>query len=193
MIVAHPELPWECHRDLARQTYDEARHYELLRRRIGQLGGTMNAYPVHTGIWDYCQLGTDALEQLCIQQVIQEGHGLDADVVFSAHMAKQGDQETATLFDFIGADEVVHVQLGCRWMWHLADGDATAVHEAFDRGYDRLLAHDYAPRYPVQELERSIAGMTRQQIEKARQVVLGVLSEQMAGLSARGGGHRGGR
>jgi uncharacterized ferritin-like protein (DUF455 family) len=183
MIAAHPELPWECHRDLARQVCDEVRHYELLRRRVEQLGGSMGKYPVHTGVWDYSQLGDSALEQLCLQQVIQEGHGLDADVVFSNHMAKQGDTETAVMFDFVGADEVNHIRLGCRWMLYLADGDPELVWEAFEQGYQRLIDHDYKPKYPVQEHERSIAGMSPRQIAKAREVVAAMIGKQLAELA----------
>jgi uncharacterized ferritin-like protein (DUF455 family) len=189
MIAAYPDLPWRCHRDLARQVYDEVRHYELLKRRVTELGGRMGDYPVHTGIWDYFMLGADPLEKLCIQQVIQESHGLDSDMVFSQYMAKSGDERTAVIFDFIGADETQHVRLGCRWMLELAEGDADRVLEIFEQGYRRLLENRFNPRYPVQERERLIAGMTPAQIGRAREVVLAMIRKQLSALTGSGTGN----
>jgi uncharacterized ferritin-like protein (DUF455 family) len=179
VIAAHPEFPWAGKMDLARQIWDEARHTELLTRRIEQLGGKMGDYPVHIHIWEYFYMGDDLIEQLCIQQVIQEGHGLDSDIVFSAQMAQQGDMETSVMFDFIGADEVIHVRLGCRWMTHFAHGDTDRVMAAFNSGYEKLLAQEYSPRFAVQEKERLIAGMNKEQVARARQVVFDVLMKEM--------------
>jgi uncharacterized ferritin-like protein (DUF455 family) len=181
MVLAHDELPWEAKRDLARQACDEARHFEILRRRVLELGGVMGDFPIHLGVWQYCQLGRDAAEQLCLQQVIQEGHGLDANIVFSGQQARIGDPATAAIFDFIGADETGHVRTGCTWLRHLAGDDEQKALEVFHRGYEMLLAHGYAPKDPVQEPQRLIAGMTRKQIARAKQVVLDIMIAQFSG------------
>jgi uncharacterized ferritin-like protein (DUF455 family) len=187
VIVRHPDIPWECKRDLARQVDDEARHFELLARRVTELGGHMGDYPIHHGIWDYFTLGTTPLEELCIQQVIQEGHGLDADVVFADLCRKDGDRVTARLFDFIGADEVGHVRIGTTWMRHFAGGDDDCVLSVFEDCYRRLEEHAFGSRFVVQEKERLLAGMTRAQVARARQTVLDTMARTLRKTPGDGG------
>ncbi|GHI03943.1 hypothetical protein AQI88_08290 [Streptomyces cellostaticus] len=179
IMVRHPDLPWDCKRDLARQIDDEARHYELLARRVAELGGRMGDFPIHHGIWDYFTLGRTPLEELCIQQVIQEGHGLDADVVFADLCRKEGDGVTARLFDFVGADEVGHVRIGTRWMRHFADGDDERLLAVFEDCYRRLEERAFGSKFVVQENERLLAGMTHAQIARARRTVLATMSRAM--------------
>nr|WP_176453467.1 DUF455 family protein [Geobacillus stearothermophilus] len=170
-ITDNPDMPWEFYFDLSRQCYDEARHTEMLIKRVEELGGKDGMLPIFLDIWESIQLGENLAEKIAIQQVIQEGHGLDSDVIFTEYMANLKDYETAAIFDYITVDEVSHVRLGCKWLIYLCKGDKDQALITLDNAYKKLIHHGYRPKMPVQEKERIWAGMSEDQIAKAKEVV----------------------
>jgi hypothetical protein len=122
----HPEMPWDFHVDMARQTWDEVRHakiHEILMRQ--ELGCKWGDYPIGFGyfksIYAYDLLGRLALFNGTSEQRAMWRHSHRRKVLL-----EQGQEIVATVFDYLLADEVPHVHNGTRWGTYLLDGDEKA-------------------------------------------------------------------
>jgi hypothetical protein len=125
----HPEMPWDFHVDMARQTWDEVRHakiHEILMRQ--ELGCKWGDYPIGFGyfksIYAYDLLGRLALFNGTSEQRAMWRHSHRRKVLL-----EQGQEIVAMVFDYLLADEVPHVHNGTRWGTHLLGGDEKAYRE----------------------------------------------------------------
>ncbi len=114
----HPEMPWDFHVDMARQTWDEIRHAEILDRLLAtELGGHWGDHPV----------GFDAFRSIYALDLVGRLALVD------------GEQETVQrrtvliehgqVRDYLLADAVPHVHTAARWGMHLLGGDERAYRE----------------------------------------------------------------
>lgn len=122
----HPEMPWDFHVDMARQTWDEARHarvHDVLMQT--ELGCTWGDYPVgfayFRSIYAYDLLGRLALFNGTSEQRAMWRHSHRRKVLVA-----RGQENVAKVFDYLLADEVPHVHNGARWGAHLLGGDERA-------------------------------------------------------------------
>jgi hypothetical protein len=110
----HPEMPWDFHVDMARQTWDEIRHAEVLDRLMAtELDCHWGDYPV--GFGDFKSIyALDLLGRLA------RTHGT------SGRKIELADESIA---DYLMADDVAHVHNAARWGTHLLGGDENAYRE----------------------------------------------------------------
>jgi uncharacterized protein DUF455 len=125
----HPEMPWEFHVDMARQTWDEIRHAEVHDRLMAtELGCHWGDYPVGFGhfksIYALDLLGRLALFNGTSEQQAMWRHSHRRKVLIDL-----GQGTIARVFDYLLADEVPHVHNGVRWGTHLLGGDEGAYRE----------------------------------------------------------------
>ncbi len=134
----HPELPWDFHVDMARQTWDEIRHAEVHDRLMAtELGCRWGDYPVgfsyFRSIYAHDLLGRLALFNSTSEQKAMWRHSHRRRVLL-----EQGQEQVAKVFDYLLADEVPHVHNGLRWGAFLMEGDEAAykarVHELRGEG-----------------------------------------------------------
>lgn len=125
----HPEMPWDFHVDMARQTWDELRHarvHEILMRT--ELGCRWGDYPVgfsyFRSIYAYDLLGRLALFNGTSEQKAMWRHSHRRKVLVDL-----GQENVAKVFDYLLADEVPHVHNGVRWGTYLLGGDERAYRE----------------------------------------------------------------
>jgi Protein of unknown function (DUF455) len=125
----HPEMPWDFHLDMARQTWDELRHarvHEILMRT--ELGCAWGDYPVgfsyFRSIYAYDLLGRLALFNGTSEQRAMWRHSHRRKVLVA-----RGQESVAKVFDYLLADEVPHVHNGARWGAYLLGGDDRAYRE----------------------------------------------------------------
>jgi Protein of unknown function (DUF455) len=122
----HPEMPWDFHVDMARQTWDEMRHakvhYMLMPTELGCRWGD---YPVtfsyFKSIYSHDLLGRLALFNGTSEQKAMWRHSRRREV-----LTERGQEKVAMVFDYLLADEVPHVHNGVRWGAHLLGGDEAA-------------------------------------------------------------------
>jgi hypothetical protein len=136
----HPEMPWDFHCDMARQTWDELRHakvHDLLMKE--ELDCRWGDYPVGFSYFKsiYAQdlLGRLALFNSTSEQKAMWRHSHRRKVLVDL-----GQERVARVFDYLLADEVPHVHNGLRWGAYLLDGDEAAYREkvrALRAGLDR--------------------------------------------------------
>jgi hypothetical protein len=125
----HPEMPWDFHVDMARQTWDELRHarvHDILMKT--ELGCSWGDYPVgfsyFRSIYDYDLLGRLALFNGTSEQKAMWRHSHRRKV-----LVERGQEQVAKVFDYLLADEVPHVHNGTRWGSWLLGGDENAYRE----------------------------------------------------------------
>jgi hypothetical protein len=125
----HPEMPWDFHVDMARQTWDELRHARVHHILMAtELGCRWGDYPVgfsyFKSIYAYDLLGRLALFNGTSEQKAMWRHSHRRKV-----LVDQGQAQVAKVFDYLLADEVPHVHNGTRWGSWLLGGDEHAYRE----------------------------------------------------------------
>jgi hypothetical protein len=122
----HPEMPWDFHVDMARQTWDEVRHakvHDLLMK--DELGCAWGDYPVgfsyFKSIYAY-----DLLGRLCLFNGTSEQRAMWRHSHRRKTLMELGQERVALVFDYLLADEVPHVHNGVRWGSHLLGGSEKA-------------------------------------------------------------------
>jgi Protein of unknown function (DUF455) len=122
----HPEMPWEFHIDMARQTWDEMRHarlHSLLMPK--ELGCRWGDYPVgfsyFRSVYAHDLLGRLALFNSTSEQKAMWRHSHRRKV-----LVERGQEQIAQVFDYLLADEVPHVHNGTRWGTYVCGGDEAA-------------------------------------------------------------------
>jgi bacterioferritin (cytochrome b1) len=110
---------------LARQAADEAKHYELIAKRLGQLGFDADAFdPLAGGVGPLTRyletLGT-SVERVAAGQFTREAIAIVKNRQFIDFCERVGDKATAALYrDVIEPDERHHHELGRRTLLRLA-------------------------------------------------------------------------
>ena len=120
-------LPWQFTLDMARQCWDEARHAEMMVKRLellGQLDTTQaEPYPLDNGPWHDIYPG-GLFQRLVAMNRGIEGLALDAHVHRAGSFTEVGDIVGAGTHIFIVADEAPHVGFGNRWLRYLLRHDS---------------------------------------------------------------------
>jgi hypothetical protein len=125
----HPDMPWDFHVDMARQTWDEIRHAEVHDRLMAtELDCHWGDYPIGFGyfksIYALDLLGRLALFNGTSEQKAMWRHSHRRKV-----LVELGQERIADVFDYLLADEVPHVHNGTRWGTHLLGGDEQAYRD----------------------------------------------------------------
>ena len=95
---------------------DEARHFEMVAARLGELGGAYGDLPAHDGLWAAAEATGDNLTaRLAIAPMVLEARGLDVTPGMIDRLNAVGDGPSATVLSVIYREEVGHVACGRRW------------------------------------------------------------------------------
>ncbi|WP_233281410.1 ferritin-like domain-containing protein [Sphingomonas changnyeongensis] len=95
---------------------EEAMHFALLDRRLGQLGSAYGDLPAHDGLWQAATAtAADPLARLAVVPMVLEARGLDVTPATIARFDALGDHATTRILTRILNDEVRHVGAGSRW------------------------------------------------------------------------------
>lgn len=137
--------PWEFYRDLARHLWDETRHCMLGEVAFASQGIDFTQIPTHIGFANYPNTELPPPERYAflwgIEQGLMSKSGKQAEVA----LAEAGGDERATVFqDFDWADEVLHAQIGRRWLEpHFRTREAMlAVYDRIRPAYDAMKDED---------------------------------------------------
>lgn len=109
-------LPKEYYHDWLRVTLEELGHFEMLRRRLSELGSDYGELPVHDGLWRVADdTAHDVLARLALVPRCMEARGLDVTPGMIERLEQAGDRDSVKILRKILADEVGHVALGSKW------------------------------------------------------------------------------
>jgi len=139
------DQPWEFYHDLARHLWDETRHSMLGEIAFAAQGIDFTQLPSHVGFAAYpnTQLPPDDRYAFLwgIEQGLMGKSGKQAEVA----LARAGGDDLATLFqDYDWADEVLHAQIGRRWL-EPHYGDRQKMNDVYERirpAYDKMKDED---------------------------------------------------
>jgi uncharacterized ferritin-like protein (DUF455 family) len=118
-----PDIPWQMKLDMARQAWDEARHAEIVQRRLEELGGHVGMYPTSCFGWEQDVNRPDPLERLALSNMTFESESCKHLRDWIAKAKKTGDARSQQLVEFLLADEVNHVLYGVHWIDELTKED----------------------------------------------------------------------
>ena len=125
----HPEMPWDFHVDMARQTWDEIRHAEVHDRLMAtELGCRWGDFPIGFGYFKSIYR-LDLLSRLVLFNGTSEQKAMWRHSHRRKVLIELGQTTVARVFDYLLADEVPHVHNGVRWGSHLLGGDEKAYRE----------------------------------------------------------------
>lgn len=138
---------------------DEARHFEMLHKRLLALGSSYGALPAHDIVWNAAERSRDCcLRRLALGQLVQEARGLDAGPRLASRLTGAGDVESAALVRTIADEELRHVRIGVKWF---VKECANVGCDPVQRFHDIALLHAnpgaFAP--PFDQKRRSEAGL----------------------------------
>jgi hypothetical protein len=139
--------PWEFYREYGRQLWDEARHAMMGTVALHARGIDWTSLPLHVGFSLRLNLHADPLERQILLYAIEQslmpgetGKRFEYETALAAD-----DPLSAHFHDFDWADEVLHAQIGRRWMKAVGMSVLDAVvrgAEIHERTWAALPAHE---------------------------------------------------
>ncbi|MBV6505623.1 MAG: hypothetical protein ILNGONEN_01187 [Syntrophorhabdaceae bacterium] len=123
IIADFPEIPWQMKMDMAHQAWDEARHAEIVQRRLEELGGHVGMFRTSCFGWEQDVNRPDPLERLALSNMTFESESCKHLRDWIAKAKKAGDTRSVQLLEFLLADEVNHVLYGTHWVDELTKND----------------------------------------------------------------------
>ena len=113
-------MPAQYYADWVGVARDEARHFELLRARLRELGHDYGDFDAHNGLWEMAErTAHDGLARMALVPRVLEARGLDVTPAMIVKLREFGDEATAEILEVILREEVAHVAAGSRWFrWH---------------------------------------------------------------------------
>lgn len=104
---------------------DEARHFEMVRRRLQELDGDYGDLPAHDGLWSAAEATADDLAaRLAVAPMVLEARGLDVTPGMIEKLRAVGDHQSANILEVIYREEVGHVAAGRRWFQAVCQTEA---------------------------------------------------------------------
>ncbi len=113
--------------ELARQCWDEARHAELLYRRLKELGGWKGMYPIANLDWSVVAMLDSLPARLAVQHRTFEAGSLDIETAAVPMLQEMGEHGAAEVVDAIEADEIQHVRFANEWLKRLTQAQPRSV------------------------------------------------------------------
>lgn len=159
-----PGMPVAFYQDWCKVAVEEATHFDLLWRRLQELGYAYGDFSAHNGLWEMAEKTQgDLLARLALVPRTLEARGLDVSPAIRHRLAHAGDQESAAILDIILRDEVGHVAIGNHWYKWLC----TQQGRDYVSSYEVLAKQYQAPRLrgPFNLDARRAAGFDEVELE----------------------------
>lgn len=111
---------------------EEAKHFELLAKRLHRLDAGYGDHPAHDGLWQAAQATKDSLlARVAIVPLVLEARGLDVGPAMQANLEAGGDMQSAAILAIIYRDEKRHVAYGAKWFRFLCEREKLAPEPTF--------------------------------------------------------------
>lgn len=155
----HAPVPRAFFDDWVQVGLEEAKHFELLARRLTVLGAAYGDHPAHDGLWQAAQATQeDLLARVAIVPLVLEARGLDVTPAMQANLTAAGDILSADILAIIYRDEKRHVAFGAKWFRFLCARANLAPEPTFHALVRQYFRGPIKP--PFNDKARSEAGLT---------------------------------
>ena len=157
-------MPADYYRDWALCAHDEARHFDLLSARLGELGHAYGDFDAHNGLWEMAEKTAhhDTARMALVPRVL-EARGLDVTPGIIERLAGVGDADTIAILEVILREEVAHVAAGTRWFRWCCARDGVDPRDTF---IALLQRHFTGLRGPFNLAARRAAGFDEREMER---------------------------
>ena len=113
-------LPKDFYSDWLDVALDEAEHFDLLSKRLLDLGSFYGNYPAHNGLWEAAiNTSDDIAARLALVPMVLEARGLDTTPKAIKKLYSSGDNKSAIILEKIALEEIPHVATGVRWFEYI--------------------------------------------------------------------------
>ncbi len=138
---------------------EEAKHFDLLDKRLHALGAAYGDHPAHDGLWQAAQATKDSLlARVAIVPLVLEARGLDVGPPMQASLEAAGDTASAAILAIIYRDEKRHVAFGAKWFRFLCEREKLQPEPTF---HALVRQHFRGPiKPPFNDKARAEAGLT---------------------------------
>ncbi len=156
---AHEPMPRPFFDDWVQVGLEEAKHFNLLSKRLVELDGSYGDLPAHDGLWQAAHAtGHDLLARLAIVPLILEARGLDVTPSMIENLKKAADQASAEIIEIIYRDEKRHVAFGMKWFRFMCQRRSLPLEATF---HELVRTHFRGPlKPPFNEAARTAAGLS---------------------------------
>lgn len=138
---------------------EEAKHFELIDKRLHALGAAYGDLPAHDGLWQAAQATKDSLlARVAVVPLVLEARGLDVGPAMQANLEAADDAASAAILAIIYRDEKRHVAFGAKWFRFLCERQRLPLEGTF---HALVRQHFRGPiKPPFNDKARSEAGLT---------------------------------
>ena len=155
---ARAPVPRSFFDDWVQVGLEEAKHFSMLSRRLGELGSHYGEHPAHDGLWQSAQATAESLlARVAIVPLVLEARGLDVCPTMIDNLMANGDTASAEIIAIIYRDEKRHVAFGARWFRFLCERDRLEPEPTFHALVRRHFKGPVKP--PFNDKARSEAGL----------------------------------
>jgi len=162
------DMPEPYYHDWISVAADEARHFQLLSRRLEELNAAYGDCPAHNGLWEMAELTADScLVRMALVPRVLEARGLDVTPGMMERLRLTGDFKSASALETILAEEVRHVAIGSNWYRYCCEREGLAPIPTF-----------------LQLLKTHYSGKVRGPFNKNARLEAGFTEHEMAALEA---------
>jgi len=150
--------------DWTRVSAEEAKHYNLLAKRLNELGLKYGDLPAHNGLWEAAHSTRfDIAARLAIAPMVLEARGLDVTPGMIKKLTNVGDMDSVAVLNVIYEEEVGHVKIGAYWFQTVAELENETPIPYFHHLVGTHFAGKLKPPFNVQA--RTLAGLTQDYYE----------------------------
>jgi len=165
-------LPRQFYTDWIKVAAEEAYHFQLLRRRLNELGSDYGEFPAHNGLWDMAvRTAFDPLVRMALVPRVLEARGLDVTPGMIERLRQADDEKTVTVLEIILRDEIGHVAIGSHWFQYLCQQRGLDA----ARTFHELVGHYFPGQIcgPFHYEARQQAGFSAAELEALEQMGTG--------------------
>ena len=130
-VYRYRDMPKAYYDDWVQCANEEAGHFEMLRKRLREMGYDYGSFPAHNELWKMAvNTADDLMDRMAIVHRVFEARALDVVPGTLKKFDQLGDHEMVKTLTIICNDEIGHVSSGTRWFHYRCeqeqlDPDAT--------------------------------------------------------------------
>ena len=144
------EMPREFSDDWIKVADDEARHFDLLEKRLKEFDSYYGALPAHDGLWQSAQQTShDLLARLAIVPLVLEARGLDVTPALIRKFKAADDQTSVAVLEVIYREEIDHVRAGQKWFNYLCEKQSLEPEETYQKLVKEFFAGSLKPPFNI--------------------------------------------
>jgi uncharacterized ferritin-like protein (DUF455 family) len=165
-----PDAPGEFKMNMARQSWDEARHVQIYEKLIDHVGGKIGEFPENTFLYETACADDPVLRVAGVNRCL-EGLACDAFRSLIEYGKANDDDVLAQAVDFVLADELTHVRFGSDWVKEFTRDDPERAKRAKDFQVETDTRFSFGGGRSVAREERIEGGFSEEELRELDEIL----------------------